>query len=287
MGARLRNVKSTVDRSSLVPGRFAPSKGRLDARGPTPVPSYLGMSEHSINNQLTPTGTLRVGINYGNPVLARRDPHTGELRGVAVDLARELARRLALPIQLVGFDAAGKMFEAVKSGGWDIAFLAVDPGRADLVDFTAPYIEIEGVYLVPPDSPLHKIEDVDRDNVRIGISENSAYDLFLTRNIRRAALIRAPGPDAAFDLLETHRVEVLAGVKQNLIAHAVKLPGARLLPGRFMAIGQALGLPKGKSASAKYLREFIEDVKASGFVARALENAGVTGVSVAAPARSE
>lgn len=245
------------------------------------------MSESAIKNELAPTGTLRVGINYGNPVLAKRDPKSGELRGVAVDLARELARRLALPIELVGFDAAGKMFEAVKTGGWDVAFLAVDPGRAGVVDFTAPYIEIEGMYLVPPESPLHKIEDVDRDNVRIGISENSAYDLFLTRTIRRAALIRAPGPDAAFDLLETHRVEVLAGVKQHLIANSVRLPGARLLPGRFMAIGQALGLPKGKSASAKYLREFIEDVKASGFVARALEHAGVTGVSIAPPAQVE
>lgn len=245
------------------------------------------MSEPSLTKELAPKGTLRAGINYGNPVLAHRDPNSGELRGVAVDLARELGRRLALPVELVGFDAAGKMFEAVKTGGWDVAFLAVDPGRAGVVDFTAPYIEIEGMYLVPPDSPLHRLQDVDRANVRIGISENSAYDLFLTRTIRHAALIRAPGPDAAFDLLETHRVEVLAGVKQHLLANAVRLPGARLLPGRFMAIGQALGLPKGRSASAKYLREFIEDVKASGFVARALEKARVTGVSVAAPAPIE
>ncbi len=242
------------------------------------------MNESSVSNELAPTGTLHAGINYGNPVLATRDSKSGELRGVAVDLARELARRLALPIELVGFDAAGKMFEAVKAGGWDVAFLAVDPRRAGVVDFTAPYIEIEGTYLVPPDSPLQKIEDVDRENVRIGISENSAYDLFLTRSIRNAALIRAPGPDAAFDLLMTRRVEVLAGVKQHLLANAVRLPGARLLPGRVMAIGQALGLPRGRSAGAKYLRRFIEDVKSSGFVARSLEKAGVKGVSVAPPA---
>ena len=244
------------------------------------------MSAPSINNELAPTGTLRVGINYGNPVLATRDAKNGELHGVAVDLAHELGRRLALPIKLVGFDAAGKMFEAVKSGAWDVAFLAVDPGRANEVEFTAPYIEIEGTYLVPPGSPFHHIEEVDRDGVRVGLSENSAYDLFLTRNIRRAELIRAPRPDAAFDLLMTGKVDVLAGVKQHLIANAAKLPGSRLLPGRFMAIGQALGVPKGRSASAKYLREFIEDVKASGFVARALANAGVSGVSVATPATS-
>ena len=245
------------------------------------------MSEPSLSTELAPRGTLRVGINYGNPVLATRDSESGELRGVAVDLARELARWLALPIRLVGFDAAGKMFEAVKSGAWDVAFLAIDPGRAAEVEFTAPYIEIEGAYLVPSGSPFHKNEDVDRENVRIGLSENSAYDLFLTRTIRRAQLVRASGPNAAFDLLLTGRVDVLAGVKQHLIAHAAKLAGSRLLPGRFMAIQQALGLPRGRSASARYLRDFIQDVKASGFVARALENAGVSGVSVAAAARSE
>ena len=245
------------------------------------------MSEPSLSKELAPMGTLRVGINYGNPVLATRDSESGELRGVAVDLARELARRLDLPIRLVGFDAAGKMFEAVKAGAWDIAFLAIDPGRAAEVEFTAPYIEIEGVYLVPSGSPFHNNEDVDRENVRIGVSENSAYDLFLTRTNRRAQLVRASGPNAAFDLLVTGRVDVLAGVKQHLIAHAAKLAGSRLLPGRFMAIQQALGLPKGRSAGTRYLREFIEDVKASGFVARALENAGVSGVSVAAAARSK
>jgi polar amino acid transport system substrate-binding protein len=163
----------------------------------------------------------------------------------------------------------------------------VDATRTGEVEFTAAYIEIEGTYLVPAGSPFHEIEDVDRENVRIGISENSAYDLFLTRTMRRAELIRAPGPDAAFELLMTGRVDVLAGVKQHLIAHAAKLPGSRLLPGRFMAIEQALGLPRGRTAGARYLREFIEDVKASGLVARALENAGVSGVSVAAAARSQ
>jgi polar amino acid transport system substrate-binding protein len=240
-----------------------------------------------LRNDLAPTGRLRVGINYGNPVLANRDAASGELRGVAVDLARELGRRIDLPVELVGFDAAGKMFEAVKAGAWDAAFLAIDPGRADEIDFTAAYIEIEGTYLVPPGSPVHAIEDVDRENVRVGLSAKSAYDLFLSRTIQHAKLVRASGPDAAFDLLMTGQVDVLAGVKQHLIASAVKLPGSRILPGRFMAIEQALGIPKGRGAGAKYLREFIEDVKASGFVAQALEKAGVRGVSVAAAAVTE
>jgi len=243
------------------------------------------MSTTSLRDELAPTGKLRVGINYGNPVLATRDPASGELRGVAVDLARELGRRLDLPVELVGFDAAGKMFEAVRAGAWDVAFLAIDPGRADEIDFTAAYIEIEGTYLVPAGSPFHAIEEIDRDKVRVGISAKSAYDLFLSRTMQRAELVRAPGPDAAFELLTTGQVDVLAGVRQHLVANSVKLPGSRVFADRFMAIEQALGIPKGRAEAARYLREFIEEVKASGLVARAIERAGVSGVAVAPPAR--
>ena len=245
------------------------------------------MSTTSLRDELAPTGKLRVGINYGNPVLATRDPASGELRGVAVDLARELGRRVDLPVELVGFDAAGKMFEAVRAGAWDVAFLAIDPGRADEIDFTAAYIEIEGTYLVPAGSPFHAIEEIDRDKVRVGISAKSAYDLFLSRTMQRAELVRAPGPDAAFELLTTGQVDVLAGVRQHLVANSVKLPGSRVFADRFMAIEQALGIPKGRAEAARYLREFIEEVKASGLVAGAIERAGVSGVSVAPPARSD
>lgn len=245
------------------------------------------MSTTSLRDELAPTGKLRVGINYGNPVLATRDPASGELRGVAVDLARELGRRLDLPVELVGFDAAGKMFEAVRAGAWDVAFLAIDPGRADEIDFTAAYIEIEGTYLVPAGSPFHAIEEIDQDKVRVGISAKSAYDLFLSRTMQRAELVRAPGPDAAFELLMTGQVDVLAGVRQHLVANSVKLPGSRVFADRFMAIEQALGIPKGRAEAARYLREFIEEVKASGLVAGAIERAGVSGVSVAPPARSD
>ena len=245
------------------------------------------MSTTSLRNELAPTGKLRVGINYGNPVLATRDPDSGELRGVAVDLARELGRRVDLPVEIVAFDAAGKMFEAVKAGAWDVAFLAIDPGRADQIDFTAAYIEIEGTYLVPAGSPFQAPQDVDRAGVRVGISAKSAYDLFLSRTMQHAELVRASGPDAAFELLMTGQVDVLAGVRQHLVANAVKLPGSRVFAGRFMAIEQALGIPKGRAEGIRYLREFIEDAKASGLVARAIERAGVSGVSVAPPARSD
>jgi polar amino acid transport system substrate-binding protein len=245
------------------------------------------MSMASLRNELAPTGKLRVGINYGNPVLATRDPASDELRGVAVDLARELGRRVDLPVELVGFDAAGKMFEAVRAGAWDVAFLAIDPGRADEIDFTAAYIEIEGTYLVPAGSPFHAIEEIDRDKMRVGISAKSAYDLFLSRTMQRAELVRASGPDAAFELLMTGQVDVLAGVRQHLVANSVKLPGSRVFADRFMAIEQALGIPKGRAEAARYLREFIEEVKASGLVARAIERAGLSGVAVAPPARSD
>jgi polar amino acid transport system substrate-binding protein len=241
----------------------------------------------SVLSDLAPTGKLRVGINYGNPVLATRDPTSGDLRGVAVDLARELGRRVNVPVELVAFESAGKMFDAVKAGAWDVAFLAIDPGRADQIDFTAPYIEIEGTYLVPAGSPLHVIGDVDREGVRMGISSGSAYDLFLSRSIQHAELIRSPDPNGAFELILSGKVDVLAGVRQHLVANAKKLPGSRVLDGRFMAIQQALGIVKGRTAGARYLWKFIEEVKASGLVAEAIEKAGVGGVSVAPRATAQ
>jgi polar amino acid transport system substrate-binding protein len=241
-----------------------------------------------LRSDLAPTGKMRVGINYGNPVLATRDAAGGELRGVAVDLARELGRRADLPVEIVGYDAAGKMVEGLKSHDWDIAFLAIDPDREAQISFTAPYMEIEGTYLVPGGSPLRTIADVDRDGVRIALAAGAAYDLFLSRSLQHAQLVRAPDPKAAFELLVAGKVEALAGVKQTLITNAGKLLGSCVLDGRFLAIGQALGIPKGRDAGSIYLRVFIEDVKASGLVARAIEKAGVQGVSVppaASPAR--
>jgi polar amino acid transport system substrate-binding protein len=234
----------------------------------------------SLRSALAPTGKLRVGINYGNPVLAMRDPVSGELSGVAVDLALELGTRTGLPVELVAFGSAGNLFEGVKTGAWDVAFLAIDPGRAEEIDFTAPYIEIEGTYLVPPDSPFFTVAEVDCKGVRVGVSTNSAYDLFLSRTAQDAELVRAPDPNSAFALILAGKVDVVAGVRQHLVAHTKKLAGSRVLDGRFMVIQQALGIPKGRGEGAKYLREFIEDAKTSGLVGRAIEKAGVGGVSI-------
>src|SRR6266481_7241296 len=242
------------------------------------------MNSPSLLSDLAPTGTLRVGINYGNPILAQRDAGSGELRGIAVDLGRELGKRVGAPVELVGFESAGKMFDAVKAGAWDMAFLAVDPERAGDISFTAPYIEIEGTYLVPAGSSVREVADVDRKGVRVGVSAKSAYDLFLSRSLQHAELVRGPTNNAGFELLLAGKVDVVAGIRQHLVANAQRLPGSRVLEGRFMAIQQALGTPKGRDVAAKYLREFIEDAKASGLVAQAIERSGIRGVSVAPPA---
>ncbi len=232
-------------------------------------------------SELAPTGKLRAAINFGNPVLAQKDPATGEPRGVSVDLARELGRRLGVPVELVTFDAAGKVFEALKRGAWDIAFLAIDPARATEIAFTAPYVVIEATYLVPADSPLRTIEDVDREGVRVAVGNKSAYDLYLTRTLKRAQLVRVPTSPAAIDVFLKDKLEAAAGVKQPLVQFAKTHPNVRVMDGRFMAIEQAMGTPRGREAGARYLREFIEEMKASGFVARGLERSGQGDATVA------
>ncbi|MFL5263155.1 MAG: ABC transporter substrate-binding protein, partial [Anaeromyxobacteraceae bacterium] len=235
-------------------------------------------------SSLAPRGTLRAAINLGNPVLAQRDAPGGALAGVSVDLARELGRRLGVRVELVPYDAAGKVFDALQADAWDVAFLAIDPKRAAGIAFTRPYVLIEGTYLVPDASPLRALEDVDRDGVRVAVGRGSAYDLFLTRALRRAALVRAETSAAALDLFLTDHLEVAAGVRQPLVAFAKAHPGLRVMDGRFMAIEQAMGTPRGRDAGARYLDAFVADAIASGRVARALAGSGQRDVSIA-PAR--
>jgi polar amino acid transport system substrate-binding protein len=218
--------------------------------------------------EIAPRGRLRAAINLGNPVLATREG--GQLKGISVDLARELARRLTLDIELVPFDAAGKVTEAGRSGDWDIAFLAVDPVRAEGMTFTAPYLVIEGVYMVPEASSLRRVEDVDRPGNRISVGRGSAYDLHLTRAIKQAELVRAPTSTAAVELMAQNKLEVAANVRQLLVAYARDHAGYRIIEPRFMAIEQAMAVPAGRVQAIAYLKSFVEDVKASGFVADAL-----------------
>ncbi|HEV8097181.1 MAG TPA: ABC transporter substrate-binding protein [Burkholderiales bacterium] len=229
---------------------------------------------------LAPSGTLRVGINFGNVLLTGKDPKTGAPRGVAVDLAHELARRLGVPIEIVPFDSAGAMADAVKTGKWDVAFLGAEPQRANEIAFTAAYAEIESTYLVPAGSPLRTIADVDRPGVRIAVASKSAYELYLSRTLKHAQLVRVPGVNA-YETFLAQKLDALAGLRPVLLTDSEKLPGSRVLEGRFSTVQQAIGTPKAREAAAKYLREFAEDVKASGFVARSIEKNAVRGLAVA------
>jgi polar amino acid transport system substrate-binding protein len=235
--------------------------------------------------EIAPEGKLRAAINFGNPVLAQKDSTTGEPRGISADLSRELARRLGVPVEFVLFEAAGKVADAAKAGVWDVAFLAIDPGRANDIAFTAPYVVIEGTYLVPADSPLRTIEDIDREGVRIAVGKGSAYDLYLTRTIKKAQLVRAPTSPTVIDVFRDQKLEVAAGVRQQLIAFASGQPDVRVMDGRFMVIEQAIGTPKGRENGLEFLKGFVEDAKASGFVADALTRSNQRDAAVAPPVR--
>ena len=222
---------------------------------------------------LAPTGTLRAALNLGNPVLVQRGAD-GAPQGTTVDLARELGRRLGVPVAFLEYDGAGKVADAAGSGVWDVAFMAIDPVRAAGIEFTASYVVIEGTYVVPEASALHAVGDVDHPGIRVAVGQASAYHLFLARTLRHAALVTAPTGEASADLFLHGGADVLAGVRQPNDALVRTVPGLRAIPGRFMSIQQAMGLPHGRSAGADCLRAFVEDMKASGFVARALAASG-------------
>ena len=245
----------------------------------TPAPSATAVS------QLTPTGKLRAAINHGNAVLARRDAASGEVNGVSVDLARELGKRLGVEVVLLPFDAANKSVEAIKNQQADIAFFAIDPLRGADTDYTAAYVLIEGTYVVRQNSPIKANADVDKPGVRIAVGARSAYDLFLSREITQAKLERTVTPGGVIDMLIDKKLDVAAGVKQQLEKDMKRVPGLRMLDGRFMEIKQAMGTSKGRNEGIKYMRAFVEEMKVSGFVAAALERHKIEGVAVAPAAR--
>jgi polar amino acid transport system substrate-binding protein len=246
------------------------------ARAQAPIPAQAQAAA-----ALAPGGTLRVAINFGNTVLAQPDPAAGAPRGVSAELATELGRRLGVPLRFVTFDSAGKVTDAGKAGAWDLAFLAVDPVRAQGILFSAPYVVIEGTYLVPQSSPLRSIEAVDRPGTRVAVGRGSAYDLYLTRALRNAELVRAPSSPEAIETFRRDGLEAAAGVTQPLVEYARVNPDFRVIPGRFMVIEQAMGIPQGREAGLPYLRAFVEEMKASGFVARALAASGQGDAAVA------
>jgi polar amino acid transport system substrate-binding protein len=232
-------------------------------------------------SELAPTGKLRVGINYGNFLLVTKRSD-GEYTGIAVDLGRELGKRLDVPVELVAFATAGKLADAVKAGAWDVAFLGNEPQRAGEIAFSPAYLEIEAGYLVPAGSPIRTVAEVDRKGVRVATAVNSAYDLYLSRTLKQASLVRVQGIQASYDIFVKDKLEALSGLKPRLVTDAETLPGSRVLEGRFTVVQQSVGTPQGRPAAAKYLGEFAKDVKASGFVAQAIARHAVRGVTVAA-----
>lgn len=232
--------------------------------------------------RLAPTGVLRASINVGNPILARRDASPEGAAGVSVDMARELARRLQLPLQLVVSDSANASVKVVAGGGADIGFFALDPKRAEGTRFTQPYVQIEGSYLVRQDSPLKGNEEVDRNGIRVAVGLGSAYDLFLSRELKQAQIVRMPTSPQVVDLFLAQSLDVAAGVRQQLEADARRLGGLRLLPGRFMVIEQAMAVPQSHGeVAARMLDAFVGDLKQSGFVAQALARHRIDGAAVA------
>jgi polar amino acid transport system substrate-binding protein len=238
----------------------------------------------AVRSELAPSGTLRVGLNHGNFLLVTRGSSASDPRGVAPDLARELARRLGVPIAFSKYETAGALGDGVRSDAWDVAFLGAEPQRATEIAFTAAYLEIPATYLVPAGSPIRTIADVDREGVRIAVAEKSAYELWLSRNIKHARLMLTKGIDASYELFVKEKLEVLSGLRPRLLSDVQKLPGARVLDGQFTAVQQAIGTPKARQAGAAYLRRFVEDVKAAGFVAEAITRNNSQGVTVAPPA---
>ena len=233
---------------------------------------------------------MRVGINYGNILYVTRDSATGKATGIAIDLVEELSRRVDLPYEFVPYTSAGEMNAGGKAGAWDVAFfLGVDPGRNDDVDFTPASMEFDITYMVAPGSTLKTVDDVDREGVRIAVSANSTYDLHLRRTLKHAQIVRIPGPEASFQMFVKDKLEAIAGPRTTLATYAARLPGSRVLEGRFMRNELAIGVPKGRPAAFRYMKEFNEDVKASGFLVKAIERMGTPGlfVSPASPVKHE
>ncbi|HTW70172.1 MAG TPA: ABC transporter substrate-binding protein [Acetobacteraceae bacterium] len=238
----------------------------------------------SVVSELAPHGVLRAAINMSNFLLVTGRTPSGDPAGVSPDMAAAIAERLGVPVKYVPYPKPGELADAAGTGAWDIGLIGAEPARAEKIAFTAAYVEIEATYLVPPGSPLESIADVDRPGIRIAVTARSAYDLWLERNISQATLVRSDPQNSAMDLFLRDKLEALAGLRPGLLGDVQKLPGARILEGKFSSVQQAIGTQRSNAAGAAFLREFVEEAKRSGLVARLIEKHGVVGrLSVAPP----
>ncbi|MDX2316387.1 MAG: ABC transporter substrate-binding protein [Gammaproteobacteria bacterium] len=249
-----------------------------------PSQDFVVMLE-KVRAELAPTGVLRAGINMGNFLLVTGETPEGDPDGVSPDIAREVAGRLGVPVTFVPFKTPGELADAAVEDLWDIGNIGAEPERAKVIAFSAAYVEIEATYMVPPQSPIQSIDEVDREGVRIAVSARSAYELWLSDNIKHAQLVMAQGLAGSFDTFVEQKLEALAGLRPRLVDDVKNLQGARILDGKFTAVQQAIGTKPDRPAAIAFLRDFVEEVKASGFVAQLIEKHGVTGrLTVAPPA---
>lgn len=242
--------------------------------------SLVNAASDAARAQLAPTGALRAGMNLGNQLFTGRNASTGELTGVSVDLTRELAARLGVPLELVVHATPGQVADAADRSTWDVAILAIEPARAATIAFSPAMTEIEATYVVHDDSPLRSIADVDAPGVRIAAPEKAGYELFLTRTLRHATLLRTSSFGASIELFNAASVDAVASLKPTLLEDLPKMPGGRLLEGTFMTVNHGLGTPRGRGdAGAAYLTAFVEDLNSSGFIARCITRHAVKGLS--------
>lgn len=242
----------------------------------------MDTDQSAMIRELAPTGRLRAALNFGNKVLAQR-ADDGSAKGITPALAKELGKRLGLDVDFVPHERAEAVFDSCKTGVWDICFLASDPSRATEIGFSAPYVTIAGVYVVAEGSSFADVQSVDQPGVRIGVSQGSAYDLFLTREIKQAELMRVTGANAIPSLLIDGKADLAAGIQQPMEEFVAATPGYRMIPEPFMEITQAMGVPASRTLAAEYLRRFVEEVKSSGFVRDVLDRNGQSDVAVARP----
>ena len=236
----------------------------------------------NIKAELAPTGVLRAAINLSNFLLVSGKSPSGEPLGVAPDMAREIAARLGVPVAYVPFATPGELADAAVRNVWDIGLIGAEPARAEKIEFTPAYVEIEATYLVPQGSPLRSVAEVDRDGIRIAVTARTAYDLWLSRNIKHATLVRSNSIDGAYRQFVDEKLDALAGLKPRLLSDVASLPGARILDGRFTAVQQAIGTARANAAGAEFLRRFVAEAKSSGLVARLIAHHKVQGLTVAA-----
>ena len=242
------------------------------------------MASEQLRSELAPTGVLRAGINMANFLLVTGRRDDGAPQGVAPDMASAVAERLGVEVAYVPYETPGQLADDVTNGVWDVGLIGAEPARAEHIAFSAAYVEIEATYLVPAGSPIQAISGVDQPGMRIAVAARSAYDLYLTRNIQHAELVRVAGLNASYDLFVSDKLDALAGLRPRLISDVEKLPGARLLDGKFTAVQQAIGTPRDREAAAAFLHDFVEEAKASGLVGQFIERHRVRGLSVAPPA---